>query len=59
MMYAKQGNTAKSEAMLLQEKALFPESSVLIDGHKIVAQYFRIAPNNTSYYYHNRLTKVH
>ncbi|CAC9459034.1 hypothetical protein BSPLISOX_18 [uncultured Gammaproteobacteria bacterium] len=32
MMYAKQGNTAKSEAMLLQEKALFPESSVLIDG---------------------------
>ncbi|CAB9543560.1 hypothetical protein BROOK1789C_1031 [Bathymodiolus brooksi thiotrophic gill symbiont] len=32
MMYAKQGNIVSSKEMLLQEKALFPESSVLIDG---------------------------
>ncbi|AYQ55998.1 DUF4810 domain-containing protein [Bathymodiolus thermophilus thioautotrophic gill symbiont] len=32
MMYAKQGDIVSAEEMFLQEKALFPESSVLIDG---------------------------
>jgi len=31
-LYALQGNNAKSKAAFLEEKTLFPEASVLIDG---------------------------
>lgn len=31
-MYSLQGNTAQAKTALLQEKALYPESAVLIDG---------------------------